>query len=248
MVNPSPNIDRVRRLVLDLLEAHGDTLAEVSRAIGKNHAYLHQFIYRGTPHKLPEEVRAALAARWNVPEARFRPGIEGLSTKDFAPDKTKPAKDRPEETEIPPRSQFIVEVDIRAGAGGGSLEERFEGDGKPLWYFPPEWVQAELRAKPADLCVMTIVGDSMISEPPTRRDLEPGDRVVVCISDTMPSPPGVFVVHDGLSLVAKRIEFVAHSEPPTVRIISNNADYETYERTLEEAHICGRIVGRWQRF
>jgi phage repressor protein C with HTH and peptisase S24 domain len=48
-----------------------------------------------------------------------------------------------------------------------------------------------------------IIGDSM--EPTFRsRDL-----VVVDTCDTTPSPPGLFVIWDGLGLVAKRVEIVA---------------------------------------
>jgi len=32
-----------------------------------------------------------------------------------------------------------------------------------------------------------------------------------------------------------------------VRIMSTNSAYRDYERTLEEAHILGRVVARWQR-
>ena len=38
------------------------TLKQASRAIGRNDAYLQQFLYRGTPRRLPEDVRHQLAA------------------------------------------------------------------------------------------------------------------------------------------------------------------------------------------
>jgi phage repressor protein C with HTH and peptisase S24 domain len=58
-----------------------------------------------------------------------------------------------------------------------------------------------------------------------------------------PTPPGIFVLFDGLGLVAKRLEHVASAEPPLVRIISDNPLYAPYERSAEEITIVGRI--RW---
>ena len=89
--------------------------------------------------------------------------------------------------------------------------------------------------------VIAVRGDSM---QPT---LWPGQRVMVDINDKTPSPPGIFVVWDGLALVLKRIELVAGSDPMRVRIMSDNPKYTTYERTLDEAHINGRVVGVWAR-
>lgn len=56
----------------DLIETRvaelNTNLAEVSRKIGKNHAYLQQFIKRGVPRKLPEDIRAMLAAELKIEE------------------------------------------------------------------------------------------------------------------------------------------------------------------------------------
>ena len=58
-----------------------------------------------------------------------------------------------------------------------------------------------------------------------------------------PNPPGVFVLHDGMGLVAKRLEFIPMSDPPRVRIISDNQQYSTYDGTADEVNIIGRV--RW---
>ena len=52
-----------------------------------------------------------------------------------------------------------------------------------------------------------------------------------------------FVLHDGMGLVAKRLDHIPNSEPPRVRIISDNPLYSPYEGTAEEVNIIGRI--RW---
>ncbi len=51
------------------------------------------------------------------------------------------------------------------------------------------------------------------------------------------------MVHDGMGLVAKRLEHVPNSDPPAVRIISDNPLYRPYECTAGEINIIGRI--RW---
>ena len=48
------------------------------------------------------------------------------------------------------------------------------------------------------------------------------------------SPYGpIFVVWDGMGLVAKRIEHVPHSDPSKVLIKSVNPEYAGYKRTAE---------------
>jgi phage repressor protein C with HTH and peptisase S24 domain len=54
--------------------------------------------------------------------------------------------------------------------------------------------------------------------------------------------PGIFVIWDGLGLVAKRVEHVPNSDPPKVIIKSVNPEYETYERDAEEVHVTGRVL------
>jgi hypothetical protein len=54
--------DGVRRLILDTLDRLGVSLNDCSRRMGMNTAYMHQFIYRGSPKKLDEDKRRQLAA------------------------------------------------------------------------------------------------------------------------------------------------------------------------------------------
>lgn len=66
-------MDVVRRRIQALLNRDSVTLAEVSRSIGRNHAYLQQFMRRGTPRNLPEDVRMTLARYFSVDESDLRP-------------------------------------------------------------------------------------------------------------------------------------------------------------------------------
>jgi len=65
-------MDSARNIIASAVAA-GRNLSELSKKIGKNHAYLHQFMNRGVPRKLPEDVRVALAAELGVPEVALKP-------------------------------------------------------------------------------------------------------------------------------------------------------------------------------
>lgn len=148
--------------------------------------------------------------------------------------------ERSQHTKLEVRPASVVpEVQVTASAGGGSIpgEEHTLAE----WRFPTEWLRAEMRSMLTELRIITIDGDSMS---PT---LEPGDKVIVDLGRTTPSPPGVFALWDGLALVAKRLEYIDGSDPPSVRILSDNERYRPYERTTDEVKIVGRIRGRWQR-
>jgi phage repressor protein C with HTH and peptisase S24 domain len=97
-------------------------------------------------------------------------------------------------------------------------------------------IRHEFRARPEDLHIVTIDGDSM---EPMRST---GDRITVDTSRRVPAPPGIFVIWDGMGIVAKCIEHVPHSEPIKVIIKSLNTEYQTYERNAEEVNMIGRVV------
>ena len=64
--------DSAKQRLRDLVAARGTDLKAVSLAIGKNHAYLAQFITRGVPRRLPEDVREALGSYFSVDPDTFR--------------------------------------------------------------------------------------------------------------------------------------------------------------------------------
>lgn len=130
----------------------------------------------------------------------------------------------------------IPHADVRPSMGGGSVVEVEPAPGRP-YHFQKSWIKNGLRANPADLRIMHVEGDSMM---PTLHD---GDIVLVDTGRRIPTPPGIFVLHDGMGLVAKRLEHIPNSDPPRVRIVSDNACYSPYERLAEETNIVGRI--RW---
>ena len=124
----------------------------------------------------------------------------------------------------------------RPSTGGGTIVENEERTARDF-HFRRAWIRDRLKAAPSMMRVMDVQGDSMT---PT---LKEGDVVLVDMNQRSPAPPGVFVLHDGMGLVAKRLEYVPMSEPRRVRIISDNRQYSLYECTAEEVNVFGRV--RW---
>lgn len=131
----------------------------------------------------------------------------------------------------------IQELDIKASAGAGTLVDGHAVVGH--WQFPAPLVRAFTSTTDENLKLIPVIGDSMM---PT---LHPGQRLMVDVTDKTPSPPGIFVLWDGLGFVVKRVEVIPHSDPVTVRVSSDNTHYTPYERVLGEAYIQGRVIGGW---
>lgn len=75
-------LNQIRRRVYDRTRELSLPLEVVSRDIGRNVSYLHQYVTKGSPVRLPEDVRALLAARLGIPEEELRidsPLPSGLS-------------------------------------------------------------------------------------------------------------------------------------------------------------------------
>ena len=61
-------MDAVRSMIVSRVAELGLSLSELSLKVGKNHAYFQQFIKRGVPNRLPEEVRGRVAEILGVEE------------------------------------------------------------------------------------------------------------------------------------------------------------------------------------
>ena len=227
-------LDPIRLRVLKLLQDKGSDLKKASVAIGRNAAYVHQYVYRGSPKVLPEDARIALAAYLDVDEKDLH-HADAAAGRPYA--ETHPPGTEPRRKRRPIVDGFsaVTEIDVRASAGPGAINEGLE-ELKETWLFPDNVVRHEFRARAQDLHIVTIDGDSM--EPL----LSSGDRILIDTSQRVPVPPGIFVIWDGMGIVAKRVEHVPHSEPPKIVIKSVNPEYQTYERDVEEVNIVGRVI------
>jgi phage repressor protein C with HTH and peptisase S24 domain len=67
-------MDQARSLIVSKVAELNLSLSELSLRVGKNHAYFQQFIKRGVPTRLPEEVRGRVAQILKIDEAILKAG------------------------------------------------------------------------------------------------------------------------------------------------------------------------------
>ena len=139
-----------------------------------------------------------------------------------------------------------LDVHVAAGSGisddaGGLMAAHEQSAVVGVHTYPAASFREAYGINPGHVRIVPVRGTSM--EP----ELWAGQRVMVDIADKVPSPPGIFVVWDGLGLVLKYVEVVANSEPVRVRISSAHKAFQPYERNLDEAYINGRVIGVWKR-
>jgi len=233
-----PAISAASRKLKQLRQRAGLSIRQVAQALGMEYGSSYQhYEDRFKKPLLPLELVLKLVPIF-APAGIEAAELYALAGVDATGERPTSAGSGGAKSEASGRVLRIAELDVRAAAGDGLV-----GDGVKIveeWALPSGMVRQYSTAPATDLRIITVMGDSM--EP----TLQPGQRVLVDTGDRNPSPPGVFVVWDGLGLVVKRCQVVPHSEPPRVRITSDNAKYDTYERTLSEAYIQGRVIGQWR--
>ena len=228
--------DPVRKRIRQLIGDKNLDMKSLSLALGKNHAYLQQYLERGIPKELNERSRLLLAEQLGVDETELG-GPQG-------PRPGRPAAGAQEQ---------IPEIDVHAGAGGGGFTalESHSANGMTFsrevvrdhWRLP-DWLLYSLNAKSGNLAAFPVQGDSMS---PTLLD---GDVVFVDTRIRQPSPPGLFVLADEFGgVIVKRLEVSSGpgDEDIMVRVGSDNPHHMTKELRLDEISIVGRYVGRFTR-
>ena len=224
--------DPVRERLREQLWRCGISLAEASTAIGRNKAYLQQFLARGMPRVLSHQDSEALGKLLGCDPAELR------HTELPAPKAWK--RRRRKSPASGPALATVSEVAVEASAGPGALNEEFVLE-KAHWRLPEVMVRHEGDADPKHLRILKVRGNSM---EPEMRD---GDRLVVDTSRRMPATGELFVLWDGIGLVVKRLEAVRETDPPRLRLISSNPDYAPYTCLAEEAHIVGKVLWKFTR-
>lgn len=154
------------------------------------------------------------------------------------------------------RTIEVPEQETRGGAGSGGIEaELLEQSGNGIswaaelvrdtWGIPETFLRGALRIY-ATARIVEVYGNSMYDpdNPGAPGSLFPGDRVIVDLGDRRPSPPGHFLVWDGVGIVVKMVDIVRGADPAKIRLSSRNPQYPPYEATEEEVRIIGRIRGR----
>jgi phage repressor protein C with HTH and peptisase S24 domain len=202
------------RIVLERLCAErGEDFAGLSRMLGRNAAYIPQYVRRGVPRRLMEEERRKLARYFSVSETVLGgpadlPGREGLVA--------------------------VNRTAVRASAGPGAIVS--EESGRPYFAFDERWLKA-LTGSPSDkLSIIRVEGDSMA---PT---LNPGDDILVDLADREERlRDGVYVLRIDDTLVVKRIAL--HPIGGRVTVQSDNPAYPDWpDCDLASLNCIGRVI------
>lgn len=167
------------RAVLErLIHERGEDCASLSRLIGRNDAYVQQFIRRGSPRRLAEADRAVLARYFGVPE-QWLGGRAPAAAASLA-------------------LVTVPVFDTAASAGPGALgEDRLSAAGLG---FSEAWLR-QLRPGRADargLSVIRVTGRSM---EPTLLD---GDEILVDTDDRR-LREGIWVLRIDGAVLVKRL-------------------------------------------
>lgn len=214
------------RIALDrLIAERGDNYADLSRLIGRNPAYIQQFIKRGTPRKLDEDDRRVLARYFGVAEEML-----GAAMRDPA----RPAM-RPRGL---PSVVAVPRLALGASAGVGSLDDDERAAGALA--FDAGWLR-HMGVRPQRVSIIRVDGESMA---PTLND---GDDIMVDHDDAADRlRDGIYVLRlDGV-LMVKRVAM----GPLRGRfsVLSDNAHYPDWA-DIDPAlvDIVGRVVWTGRR-
>ena len=208
------------RLVLERLCAErGDDFAGLSRMLGRNAAYIQQYVRRGVPRRLGEDERRKLARYFGVPEALLG---------------------GPPEDPAVPRGLLSVKrhpVTVSAGPGAIVTEEL----GKAYFAFDERWLKALTASSPSNLSIVRVEGDSMA---PT---LNAGDDILVDLGDSAERlRDGIYVLRIDDALVVKRLALNPVGRRVTVQ--SDNPAYPDWpDCGLEDIRPIGRVIWSGRR-
>ena len=105
----------------------------------------------------------------------------------------------------------------------------------PPMAFLDSWLLTQCRDI-SMLAMLAIADDAMA---PT---LQPGDYGLIDRLQTLPSPPGLFVIDNGISLVVRRLEYFRRSETTQVHLGADNPHYRSDTLPPDELPIIGRVI------
>ncbi|KQZ63717.1 peptidase S24 [Sphingopyxis sp. Root1497] len=212
------------RAALDrLLRERGVDYARLSEKIGRNPAYIQQYIKRGSPRRLAEEDRARIAAFLGVPEAMLGGPVHRVAAA---------ARVRGADMVLVPK----LAIGASAGAGASIDGEPVEGEVA----FDPKWLR-DLGADPRALSIIRVEGDSMA---PTLND---GDDILVDGGDAAARlRDGIYVLRMDDVLMVKRI--ARAPGPGRISVISDNVQYRSWDDLpMAAVQLVGRVVWTGRR-
>ena len=208
-----------RQVLEQLCSERGEDFAGLSRMLGRNQAYIQQYVRRGIPKRLKEEERRKLARYFSVSEAVLGgPPEDERPTLDLLAVKRHP---------------------VTVSAGPGALNDQEAG--KPYFAFDERWLKALTQSPPARLSIVRVEGDSMA---PT---LNAGDDVLVDLGDSAERlRDGIYVLRIDDAVVVKRLALNPLGRRVTVQ--SDNPAYPDWpDCNLEKINCIGRVIWSGRR-
>jgi hypothetical protein len=207
-----------RELLEQLCRERGQDYASLSRLIGRNSAYIQQFIRRGTPRRLPEQERRVLARHFGIAEQLLGAHADPVSTAGLTP---------------------VTLLDLTVSAGPGALG----GSERPVAQigFDPAWLNRLTAAGADELNLVQVEGDSMAPA------LLPGDDILVDRSDGEARVrDGIYVMRMEDSLLVKRLTL--HPVTRRVTVQSDNPAYADWpDLALSDIKLIGRVIWTGRR-
>lgn len=169
----------------------------------------------------------------NIPELKVMKGFAALSERK--PDPHHVDQDRAGYVAVP------LYTDVRAAAGSGSLVEHEAADDALI--FKEDWIRFALGARPQDLYLIRVAGDSM--EPTLRSE----DVILVDRRATRPDREGVYILRMNGMLLVKRLQALPGG---LVRVMSDNPTFAPYEVALtdldgDKMAVIGRVIWTGRR-
>ena len=203
------------RNVLERLCAdRGEDFAGLSKMLGRNPAYIQQYVRRGVPKRLKEEDRRKLARYFSISEEILGgPPSDSADAGGLLSVKRHP-------------------VAVSAGPGAVVSEEL----GRPYFGFDERWLNALTASPPDRLSIVRVEGDSMS---PT---LNAGDDILVDLGDCVDRlRDGIYVLRVDDAVVVKRIALNPIGRRVTVQ--SDNPAYSDWpDLSIDELNCIGRVI------
>lgn len=219
--------DSPREILASLIAEHGTNYGALSRLLGRNSAYIQQFIKRGTPRRLDERDRRVLAEFFGVDE-----GLLGAPERRSA---AAPSRAKAPERPVSAATAQVPKLALEASAGTGAVAgEEWPSD---VIGFDRQWLK-RLGLHPENLSIIDVKGESMA---PT---LNNGDTIMVDRGDGVDRlRDGIYVLRLDTMLMVKRVAVSPRKGRKALTISSDNPYFPSWEDVDRKlVDIVGRVV------
>jgi hypothetical protein len=219
------NTEEIRAKIAKLIEEKNLSLAKVSTQIGKNVAYLHQYINKGSPLRLPEEQRRRLSAILGVEEQELTdlPIPAHMTGVSMVADKIASMFTKSDVVTID-----MIDATACCGDGIDNLPEKVCGH----WRLPLSEFKTLASGTPENIKMLRVQGDSMT---PT---ISEGDFVWVDTSNNYIGSDGIYLIRMATGLAVKRLQ----AGLSNIVIKSDNPTYSNITAEVGEVKIVGKVV------